>query len=180
MVRPVSRSGAEANPARQRRGWLGLVTVGFVEGSSNEFLFPSNGFAGRASMRVRALNAPAPAPIRAAPRDRDAPDVFLNGKPLGARAPSNSRTRRGGPTPAPGSVPPCGQKTGLRVRFKDGSGVEGYARTKRPKSAREQRPVRQRHRSVASCRARATTVFLRKAVPVVMRAMSLVRACQSG
>jgi hypothetical protein len=126
--------------------------------------------------------APAPAPIRADPRGV-APDVFLNGKPPGARAPSNSRTPLWGPTPAPGSVPPCGQiifsvriRSKIRWRLK----VEGYAGTSRPKSARAQRPVRQRHKSVASWRAKATTVFLRRAVPVVIRAMSLRRACQRG
>jgi hypothetical protein len=77
--------------------------------------------AGPASYRVRRENAPAPAPIRAS-RRAGAPDVFLNGKPPGARAPSNRRTHWRGPTPAPDSVPPCGQIAFVRSRFKKVSG----------------------------------------------------------
>ena len=114
---PANRSGAEVSPARERRG---LVQLGMVEwlgerlrGSDLKALV----LAGPASYRVHGGKAPAPAPIRADPRGV-APDVFLNGKPPGARAPSNSRTHGRGPTPAPGSVPPCGQITFVRSRFK--------------------------------------------------------------
>ena len=53
-------------------------------------------------------------------RSRAAPDVFLNGKPPGAGAPSKGRTRLRGPTPAPGSLPPCSQNALVRFGFKTG------------------------------------------------------------
>ena len=69
---------------------------------------------------------------------------------------------------------------GCGSKISKGLAVESYALTTRPRSASEQRPVRQRHKSVASWRARATTVFFFKALAVVRRAMNLVRACQRG
>ena len=101
-------------------------------------------------------------------RSRVAPDVVLNGKPPGARAPSNSRTHRSGPPAAPDSAPPCGQIAFVRNRFKIDKGyiAAGYtdAGTTRPRSASEQRPVRQRQKRVGSHFLHFAPSFTRKGV----------------
>lgn len=88
-------------------------------------------------------------------------------------APSNPRTNTGFASCSYEQEPPDRKRMytlslpeAAEARMKLGvkSGCEGYALIQ-PKSAIVQRPVRQRHRSMASWRARAMTVFFRIEVP---------------
>src|SRR6266480_349108 len=97
---------------------------------------------------------------------------------------------------SPSSVPPCGQNSlcvekmffvnsdGLMVsrRHSLHSGVvSSMAFFKvQPSSAAVARPVRHRHRSIASCRARATAIFFLSEAPCLSRARYFCRACHPG
>ena len=68
----------------------------------------------------------------------------------------------------------------FKVRWSYSAGVPAAAFKVQPSSAAVARPVRQRQRSMASCRARATASFFLSAAPCFIFSRYFTRACQWG
>src|SRR5205809_2451862 len=121
---------------------------------------------------------------------------LTSGSRLERNAPHLTDDPATGPASSPSSVPPCSQNSlcvekmffvnsdGLMVsrrHFLHSGVVSSMAFFKvQPSSAAVARPVRHRHRSIASCRARATAIFFFSEAPCLSRARYFCRACHPG
>src|SRR5262249_2541677 len=143
---------------------------------------------GAASRIVWSRRSGSPAPIRAVQRYSDAHDVIVDfwKPPWAERAPSkgwsfeNQLHRRAAFHPA-GSI-----ELWLHKAFRGKSywsapniGLVALAIVQ-PSSVAVARPVLQRHRSIANCRASATAIFFLSDAPTLSFSKYFWRACQLG